>query len=100
MKACLKFAALLTVLLYSLAMQSQAAGYHDRIFDSHGKPLKGRTITVCSVPATVGPTGTCTPVVNTFTHVALTTPAVGHATLRPKLLGILVLYAASGHYCC
>jgi hypothetical protein len=99
MKTCLKFAAVLTVLFYSLAMQSQGSGYHDRIFDSHGRPLKNRTITVCSVPATIGATGKCAPVVNTFTDIALNNPPGGHPNVHTNVLGNFEFYVPPGNYC-
>jgi hypothetical protein len=97
MKTFLKIVA--AFLLFSSVMQSQGAGYHDRILNSRGRPMPRRTITVCSAPATVGPSGRCTAVVNTFTNAALTVPVGGNATVRTNLLGNFQFYLAPGNYC-
>src|SRR5258708_30719772 len=96
-----KFAAALNALLFFFpaAMQGQGVGYHDRILSSRGRPVAGRTITVCSVPATVGSTGSCTPVVNTFTDAALTLPAGGNSAVRTNLLGNFQFYLPPNSYC-
>src|SRR6202023_246759 len=100
MKTILKFAAALNVLLFFPAvLYGQGAGYHDRVLNSRGQAMAGRTVTVCSVPATVGPAGSCTPVVKTFTNTALTVPAGGNATVRTDLLGNFQFYLAPNSYC-
>jgi hypothetical protein len=100
MKMMLKFAiSLNALLLFSSVVQGQGSGYHDRVLNSRGQPMAGRTITVCSVPATIGSTGSCTPVVNTFTNAALSAPAGGNPAVRTNLLGNFQFYVAPNSYC-
>ncbi|HEV2990699.1 MAG TPA: hypothetical protein VG759_19840 [Candidatus Angelobacter sp.] len=91
--------ALNAFLVFSSIMHGQGAGYHDRVLNSRGRPVAGRTVIVCSVPATVGSTGSCTPAVNTFTDAALTLPAGGQAAVRINRLGNFQFYLAPGNYC-
>src|ERR1700694_2027373 len=100
MKNLVKSAAALNILLlFTSIAQGQGAGYHDRVLNFLGRPMPGRTITVCSVPATVGSTGSCTPAVNTFTDAALTAPAGGNATVLTDRLGNFQFYLAPNNYC-
>jgi hypothetical protein len=100
MKNILKFAAVLNALvLFPWLMHGQGAGYHDRVLNFLGRPMAGRTVTVCSVPATVGPTGACTPVVNTFTNTTLTAPAGGNASVLTDRLGNFQFYLPPNNYC-
>src|SRR5437016_4693334 len=96
---CKIAAGLNTLFLFSVVLHAQGAGYHDKVLDFRGRPLAGRTVTVCSVTATVGLSGSCTPVVNTFTNVTLTAPAGGNTTVLTDRAGYFQFYLPPNNYC-